>query len=49
MILVEKLEDSEQYQYLRYRLKEITLNEYIEFFKAKKKVNRGLAEVEQTL
>ncbi len=46
---VEKLEDSEQYQYLRYRLKEITLNEYIEFLKQKKKLIEELAEVEQTL
>jgi len=46
---LEKLEDSEQYHYLRYRLKEISLNEYIEILKQKKKLIEELAEVEQTL
>jgi len=46
---LEKLNDTEQYHYLRYRLGEITFSDYFSILKEKKKYIEELAELEQML
>lgn len=46
---LEKLDDTEQYHYLRYRLGEISFTEYFSILKEKKKYIEELAELEQML
>lgn len=44
---LEKLDDTEQYHYLRYRLGEISFADYFAILKEKKKYIEELAELEQ--
>ncbi|MBS3945341.1 MAG: hypothetical protein KGZ42_07580 [Melioribacter sp.] len=46
---LEKLDDTEQYHYLRYRLGEVSFKEYFSILKEKKKYIEELAELEQML